>query len=122
MTVAEGSSCPEELEKTVSRLQLTIATAVRPGLRNEPHRLSEVRSRPITARGPATFSTGTLYGIRVDENMNAVDNNGNPIPGVCGRNDSGGYYAHTYVYLVTRRLRRAQYDIPPEAARVLAGQ
>ena len=49
------------------------------------------------------FSSGTrVDGIRIDTTMNAIDTDGNPIPGlyVIG-NDSGGFFANTYPNLAT---------------------
>ena len=44
----------------------------------------------------------TMDGIQINTNMNAIDTEGNPIPGlyVIG-NDSGSYFANTYPNLVT---------------------
>ena len=46
--------------------------------------------------------TKTMDGIQIDQNMNAVDTNNDPIPGlyVVG-NDSGGYFSGTYPNLST---------------------
>ena len=43
-----------------------------------------------------------MDGIRIDTTMNAIDTDGNPIPGlyVIG-NDSGGFFANTYPNLAT---------------------
>ena len=66
---------------------------------------------------------GTLDGIRIDENMNAVDKDGEPIPGlyVCG-NDSGGFFANTYVNLATGCCAGRNMTFARRAARVIAGK
>ena len=50
----------------------------------------------------AGYSLCTLDGIVINTHMNAIDTEGNPIPGlyVIGQ-DSGGYFANTYPNLIS---------------------
>ncbi len=89
----------------------------------EPHRLSEIRKPPYYGVRACAFLLGTLDGIRIDKNMNAIDDNSDPIPGlyVVG-NDSGGYYANTYVNLVTGGCAGRNMTFARRAARIIAGK
>lgn len=63
----------------------------------EAYRLSALRTPPFFGVRQTGYLLCTLDGIKVDEQMRALDENGKAIPGlfVAGV-DSGGYYAHTY--------------------------
>lgn len=68
----------------------------------EPHRLTPVNKAPFYGAKNTGWMLCTLDGIQIDTNMNAIDTEGNPIPGlyVVG-NDSGGYFASEYPNLST---------------------
>ena len=68
----------------------------------EPHRLTPVNKAPFYGAKNTGWMLCTLDGIQIDTNMNAIDTEGNPIPGlyVVG-NDSGGYFASEYPNLAT---------------------
>ena len=68
----------------------------------EPHRLTPVNKAPFYGAKNTGWMLCTLDGIQIDTNMNAIDTEGNPIPGlyVVG-NDSGGYFASEYPHLAT---------------------
>ena len=68
----------------------------------EPHRLTPVNKAPFYDAKNTGWMLCTLDGIQIDTNMNAIDTEGNPIPGlyVVG-NDSGGYFASEYPNLAT---------------------
>jgi fumarate reductase flavoprotein subunit len=89
----------------------------------EPHRLSEIRKPPFYGVRACAFLLGTLDGIRIDGNMNALDKDGDPIPGLYAvGNDSGGYYANSYVNLVTGGCAGRNMTFARRAARVIAGK
>ena len=68
----------------------------------EAHRLTPVNKAPFYGAKNTGWMLCTLDGIQIDTNMNAIDTEGNPIPGlyVVG-NDSGGYFASEYPNLAT---------------------
>jgi len=122
--LAEGLGLPAaELEKTVARYNELFDKQCDEDFGKEAHRLSEIRKPPFYGARACAFLLGTLDGIRIDENMNALDNNYDPIPGlyVLG-NDSGGYYANTYVNLVTGGCAGRNMTFARRAARLIAGQ
>ena len=68
----------------------------------EKHRLSPVDTAPFYGAKNTGWMLCTMDGIQINTNMNAIDVEGNPIPGlfVIG-NDSGGYFANEYPNLAT---------------------
>ena len=68
----------------------------------EKHRLSAVDKAPFYGAKNTGWMLCTMDGIQINTNMNAIDTEGNPIPGlfVIG-NDSGGYFANEYPNLAT---------------------
>lgn len=68
----------------------------------EPHRLTPVDKAPFYGAKNTGWMLCTMDGIQIDTNMNAIDTEGNPIPGlyVVG-NDSGSYFASEYPNLAT---------------------
>ena len=68
----------------------------------EPYRLSQLRKAPFEGvRMSGGYFICTLDGIRIDTNMNAVDKNGEPIPGLYVAGDcSGGYFDASYPNLL----------------------
>ena len=68
----------------------------------EAHRLSPVDKAPFYGAKNTGWLLCTMDGIQIDTNMNAIDTEGNPIPGlyVIG-NDSGCYFANEYPNLAT---------------------
>jgi hypothetical protein len=121
--LAEGLGIPADmLEKTVARYNELYFKQCDEDFGKEPYRLSEIRRPPYYGVRACAFMLGTLDGIRIDENMNAIDENGDAIPGlyVVG-NDSGGYYAHTYMNLATGGCAGRNMTFARRAARVIAG-
>ena len=59
----------------------------------EAHRMSALRTAPFYGAKNCGYILCTMDGIQIDLNMNAVDTEGNAIPGlyVVG-NDSGAYF------------------------------
>lgn len=68
----------------------------------EKHRLSPIDKAPFYGAKNTGWMLCTMDGIQINTNMNAIDTEGNPIPGlyVIG-NDSGGYFASEYPNLAT---------------------
>jgi hypothetical protein len=122
--LAEGLGLPPDtLSATVKRYNELCDKQCDEDFGKEPHRLSELRKPPYYGARACAFLLGTLGGIRIDENMNALDENGDPIPGlyVVG-NDSGSYYANTYVNLVTGGCAGRNMTFARRAVRVIAGE
>ena len=68
----------------------------------EPHRLTPVNKAPFYGAKNTGWMLCTLDGIQIDTNMNAIDTEGNPIPGLyAAGNDSGGDFASEYPNLAT---------------------
>ncbi len=122
--LAEGLGIPADtLEKTVARYNELYDKQCDDDFGKEPYRLSELRRPPYYGVRSCAFLLGTLDGIRIDENMNAIDGNGDAIPGlyVVG-NDSGGYYATTYMNLATGGCAGRNMTFARRTARVIAGK
>lgn len=68
----------------------------------EKHRLSSIDKLPFYGAKNTGWMLCTMDGIQINTNMNAIDTEGNPIPGlyVVG-NDSGSYFANEYPNLAT---------------------
>jgi hypothetical protein len=121
--LAEGLGVPADtLEKTVARYNELYDRQCDEDFGKEPYRLSEVRRPPYYGVRACAFLLGTLDGIRIDGNMNALGEDGEAIPGlyVVG-NDSGGYYANTYMNLATGGCAGRNMTFARRAARVIAG-
>ncbi len=68
----------------------------------EAYRLSELRTAPFEGvRMSGGYFICTMDGIKIDENMNVVDENGQPIEGLyCAGDCSGSYFATSYPNLL----------------------
>ena len=68
----------------------------------EPYRLSQLRTAPFEGiRMSGGYFICTLDGIKIDENMNALDTEGKPIEGLYVAGDcSGGYFDASYPNLL----------------------
>lgn len=68
----------------------------------EAFRLSEMRTAPFEGvRMSGGYFICTMDGIKIDTNLNALDPNGNPIPGLYVAGDcSGSYFATSYPNLL----------------------
>ncbi|MCI6530168.1 MAG: FAD-binding protein [Mesosutterella sp.] len=93
---------PEELKKTVARYNELVRKGRDEDYGKEPFRLSPVDKPPFYGAKNCGYILCTMDGIQIDTHMNAIDTEGNPIPGlyVVG-NDSGSYFSNTYPNLVT---------------------
>ena len=96
--LAEKLGIPaDNLVATVERNNENYANGEDPDFGKEPFRLSPVDTAPFYGVRNTGYMLCTMDGIKIDENMNALDTEGNPIEGlyVCG-NDSGSFFAYTY--------------------------
>ena len=93
---------PETLKATVERNNELFRKGEDVDYGKEKHRLSALDKPPFYGAKNTGWMLCTLDGIQIDTNMNAIDTEGNPIPGlfVIG-NDSGGYFANEYPNLAT---------------------
>ena len=92
----------DEVKKTVARNNELWRKGVDLDYGKEKHRLSPVDKPPFYGAKNSGRLLCTMDGIVIDTNLNAIDTEGNPIPGlyVIG-NDSGCYFANEYPNLAT---------------------
>ncbi len=101
--LAEGLGIPaENLVKTVERQNENFDAGVDPDFGKEAHRLSAIRKPPFFGARTSGYMLCTLDGITINEQFQAVREDGSAIEGlyVAGV-DSGSYFAHTYPSLST---------------------
>ena len=101
--LAEKLGLPADaLEATVERYNELYDKGVDEDFGKESFRLSAVRKAPFYGVKNTGFILCTMDGIQIDQSMNAVDTNNEPISGlyVVG-NDSGAYFSATYPNLST---------------------
>jgi succinate dehydrogenase/fumarate reductase flavoprotein subunit/uncharacterized protein with FMN-binding domain len=101
--LAEKLGLPADtLEATVERYNELYDKGVDEDFGKEAHRMSAVRKAPFYGAKNTGYILCTMDGIQIDRNMNAIDTNGEHIPGlyVVG-NDSGAYFSATYPNLST---------------------
>ena len=101
--LAEGLGLPAEaLKKTVERQNENYDAGVDPDFGKDVHRLSAIRTAPFYGVRTSGYMLCTLDGITINENFQAVDDNGKAIEGLYVTGvDSGSYYAHTYPNMST---------------------
>ena len=101
--LAEGLGLPAEtLKKTVERQNENYDAGVDPDFGKDAHRLSAIRTAPFYGVRTSGYMLCTLDGITINENFQAVDDNGKAIEGLYATGvDSGSYYAHTYPNMST---------------------
>ena len=93
---------PETLKATVKRYNELAHKGVDEDFGKESFRLAPLEKPPFYGLKNAGYSLCTLDGIVINTKMNALDTEGNPIPGlyVIGQ-DSGGFFANTYPNLIS---------------------
>ena len=93
---------PKALKATVERYNALAKKGEDTDYGKEPHRLTPVDAAPFYGAKNTGWMLCTMDGIQINTDMNAIDTEGNPIPGlyVIG-NDSGGYFANEYPNLAT---------------------
>ena len=111
----------EQVKKTVARQNELWAKGEDVDFGKEKHRLSPINKPPYYGCKTSGRLLCTMDGIVIDENMNAMDVDNKPIPGlyVIG-NDSGCYFANEYPNLSTgmawpyRDVRPPRWPLPRE--------
>lgn len=101
--LAEKLGLPaDELKATVDHYNELAYAGEDTDYGKESFRLTPVDTAPFYGAKNTGSLLCTMDGIQIDTNMNAIDTEGNPIPGlyVVG-NDSGSYFANTYPNLST---------------------
>ncbi|MCI9262546.1 FAD-dependent oxidoreductase [uncultured Adlercreutzia sp.] len=101
--LAEGLGIPaENLKKTVERQNENFDNQVDPDFGKEDFRLSAIRTPPFFGVRTSGYMLCTLDGITINEQFQAVNDDGEAIEGlyVAGV-DSGSYYAGTYPNMST---------------------
>jgi predicted oxidoreductase/NAD-dependent dihydropyrimidine dehydrogenase PreA subunit len=102
----EEASCwigaePETLKKTIDEYNLCCDKGYDPVFAKERRYLQELRTPPYYAVKCAPDYLGTIGGIRVNQNMEAVDDEDRPISGLyIGGVDAGGFESDTYCALL----------------------
>ena len=93
---------PKQLAATVKRYNELCYKGEDEDYGKEPFRLRPMDTPPYYGGKECGTLLCTMDGIQIDTTMNAIDTEGEPIPGlyVVG-NDSGGYFANTYPNLST---------------------
>ncbi|MFU0841573.1 MAG: FMN-bind domain-containing protein [Burkholderia sp.] len=93
---------PDALKATVDRYNKLVYAGNDTDYGKEKHRLSPLDKPPFYGAKTTGRVLCTMDGIQINTHMNAIDTEGNPIPGlyVIG-NDSGGYFANEYPNLST---------------------
>ena len=101
--LAEGLGLPADaLKETVDHYNELAYAGEDTDYGKEAFRLTPVDTAPFYGAKNTGYVLCTMDGIQIDTHMNAIDTEGNPIPGlyVVG-NDSGSYFANTYPNLST---------------------
>lgn len=101
--LAEGLNIPvEPFLAQVERYNQYAATGVDEEYGKVAYRITPIDTPPFYGARTCAWLLSTLDGVRIDTNMNAIDENNEPIPGlyVCG-DASGGFFGNTYFNLVT---------------------
>ena len=122
--LAEKLGLPaDQLEATVARYNELYDKGVDEDFGKEAHRMSAIRTAPFYGAKNTGYILCTMDGIQIDQNMNAVDTNNDPIPGlyVVG-NDSGGYFSGTYPNLSTGAACGRTVTFGRRAGRIAATQ
>ena len=96
-------ACPNETpKKTVERQNENYDAGIDPDFGKDAHRLSAIRTAPFYGVRTSGYMPCTVDGITINENFQAVDDNGKAIEGLYVTGvDSGSYYAHTYPNMST---------------------
>lgn len=85
-----------------TNMTLEAAKGINPDFGKDAHRLSAIRTAPFYGVRTSGYMLCTLDGITINENFQAVDDNGKAIEGLYVTGvDSGSYYARTYPNMST---------------------
>lgn len=101
--LAEKLNIPADtLKATVDRQNENFANKVDPDFGKEEHRLSAIQTPPFYGVRTSGYMLCTLDGITINENFQALKDDGTPIEGLYVTGvDSGSYYGHTYPNMST---------------------
>jgi len=101
--LAEGLGLPaDQLKATVDHYNEMAAAGEDTDFGKEAFRLTPVDTAPFYGAKNTGYVLCTMDGIVIDNTMNAMDEDCNPIPGLyVNGNDSGCYFANTYPNLST---------------------
>ena len=101
--LAEGLGIPADaLKATVERQNENFDAGVDLDFGKDAHRLSAIRTAPFYGVRTSGYMLCTLDGITINENFQAVNDEGEAIEGLYVTGvDSGSYYAHTYPNMST---------------------
>ena len=88
---------PDQLKATVERNNALYRQGEDVDYGKEKHRLSPVDKAPFYGAKNTGWMLCTMDGIQINTNMNAIDTDGNPIPGLY----VSGYFANEYPNLAT---------------------
>lgn len=122
--LAEGLNIPvEPFLAQVERYNHYAATGVDEEYGKVAYRITPIDTAPFYGVRTCAWLLSTLDGIRINQNMNAIDANHNPIPGlyVCG-DASGGFFGNTYFNLVTGMAAGRSLTFGRRAGRIAATQ
>ena len=101
--LAEKLGLPaDELKATVDHYNELAYAGEDTDFGKEPHRLTPVDTAPFYGAKNTGYILCTMDGIQINTDFNAIDTDGNVIPGLyVNGNDSGCYFANTYPNLST---------------------
>ena len=122
--LATGLNIPvEPFKAQVERYNKYAATGVDEEYGKVAYRLTPIDTPPYYGVRNVAWLLSTLDGIRINQNMNAIDADHNPIPGlyVCG-DASGGFFGNTYFNLVTGCAAGRSLTFGRRAGRIAATQ
>lgn len=89
---------PATLRAQVDRYNGFAKQGVDEDFYKDPEYLKPVEQGPFYAMNTSTRCLGTLGGVKINEDIQAVDDNNQPIPGLwVAGNDAGGMYGNTYI-------------------------
>ena len=120
--LAEGLNIPvEPFLEQVKRYNTYAATGVDEEDGKVAYRITPIDTAPFYGVRTCAWLLSTLDGIRINKNMNAIDADHNPIPGlyVCG-DASGGFFGNTYFNLVTGMAAGRSVTFGRRAGRIAA--
>lgn len=101
--LAEGLNIPaKNLKKTIEKYNGFAKTGKDTDYFKEPHRLTPVNKAPYYGARTGAWHLTTLDGVMINTNMQVLDTNNEPIPGLFATGDcSGGFFSTTYPNLMT---------------------
>ena len=101
--LAKGLNIPVDTFKaTIEKYNSYAAAKSDPDYFKEAHRLTPVDTAPFYGARTGAWHLTTLDGVLINTDMQVLDQNNNPIPGLFATGDcSGGFFSTTYPNLMT---------------------